>query len=322
MSDDLNYLKEADALLLGGSAIEIHPSTEVIHEVDGRLYAVPTEPWIKLSTAFRKKWLGKLKGSNLSVFLAIALHIDDKGEAYPSVETIAKETQYSEREVQRAVSELKDMGLLTVYRGMGINGTNLYTINAMASYGTSSPQTQVGDDLKSPPKVGDDSHVVSQTTPMSPEVEPLSRTINTRKEYLQKIEDRKEQTRQSISKFESRVSIPHLEEYPEDIRPVLEKFFLSFKISIPPIKSSQAGYWIKGARELEIACEGHPEVVIKEIKNEIDRRPARNKITIASPNSLIQMARAKVAELKMQAENRPFIPQAAELWIGGVRYEK
>jgi hypothetical protein len=147
-----------------------------------------------------------------------------------------------------------------------------------------------------------------------------------REEYLQKIEDHKGQTKQSITKYEERTNkIPHLGEYPEDTWPVLEKFCSLWKISLPSRKAMDYGYWVRGARDLNIACEEHPGIVLDSIKEDLTTRKRGYEVTIASPNSLINMARAKVGELKIKAENadKPFVPLgAAELWVGGVKYER
>ncbi len=136
-------------------------------------------------------------------------------------------------------------------------------------------------------------------------------------------EEYKEQTRQSLKKWEEKNIIPNIDKYPEDVRSILVKVCSIWKISCPPRKSADAGYWIKGARALEEACEGHPDVVLLEIQQDLTVRRHRNSVTIASPNSLVNMARAKVGELKVKAENKTIIPPGAqEVWIGGVRFER
>jgi predicted house-cleaning noncanonical NTP pyrophosphatase (MazG superfamily) len=157
-------------------------------------------------------------------------------------------------------------------------------------------------------------------------VKTNNKTINSkdikREEYLKSVEARKRETEESIKKFEEKNNIPHLGEYPEDVRHILTRIFSLWKIALPSRKSVQYGYWLRGARELDIVCEGHPDFVLDEIyKDESGKRPP-DRMTISSPKSLINMARAKVGELKIKSEERPYIPQgASEVWIGGVCFK-
>ena len=56
---------------------------------------------------------------NLLVLLAIADFADDAGRAFPSVETLAKKARLSERQVQRAIKELR------VAKEIEVAGTHL-----------------------------------------------------------------------------------------------------------------------------------------------------------------------------------------------------
>ncbi len=61
--------------------------------------------------------LAKLKGAPLAVYLAIGLHVNRNGIAYPSLETLSEKTGYSRRQVVRAIKKLTSMGLIGVERG-------------------------------------------------------------------------------------------------------------------------------------------------------------------------------------------------------------
>jgi len=60
--------------------------------------------------------LAKLKGAALSVYIAIGLHVNRNGEAWPSLDTLSKLTGYSKRQVQNAVKKLDGM-MMAVTRG-------------------------------------------------------------------------------------------------------------------------------------------------------------------------------------------------------------
>jgi hypothetical protein len=71
-------------------------------------------------------------GTARLVLLAIADHAgDDRREAFPSVSTLARKVRCSERTVQYAITELVDAGELTVLKGQGRHGCNVYRITQL-----------------------------------------------------------------------------------------------------------------------------------------------------------------------------------------------
>ena len=120
--------------MLGSGYMEIHPPSKIISGIVGQngLQEHKTQTWIKLSTSFRAV-MARLKGSRLSVFLCISLHINENNNCYPSLETIARETGYSRREVINAVHELEQDGFLTVIREG--KKSNLYHVDLAAAIG-------------------------------------------------------------------------------------------------------------------------------------------------------------------------------------------
>jgi hypothetical protein len=64
-----------------------------------------TAVFAKVDVAFRD-YLHLLKGAHLGVFLAIALHCNEEGWAWPSYATLARETGYSEDTIRRALAHL------------------------------------------------------------------------------------------------------------------------------------------------------------------------------------------------------------------------
>ncbi len=104
---------------------------------DGSTYT-RNDIFVKLSVTFRDKMLGKLKGAKLSVLLCIALHCGEDMEAFPSLATIAKETDYTEQSVRAAIKELEEAGLIEVVPRFQKNHgqtSNLYKVRGYLTMG-------------------------------------------------------------------------------------------------------------------------------------------------------------------------------------------
>lgn len=71
----------------------------------------------------------KQRGSSFVVLLMVANHAHSDGTgAYPSVETLARESRLSETQVHVHVRKLRKAGELAVEEGAGPKGTNLYSV--------------------------------------------------------------------------------------------------------------------------------------------------------------------------------------------------
>ena len=68
---------------------------------------------VQLSVRFREQQLRQLKGPILAVFLCVALHINEKGRAWPSIKLIAKETGYNKDTVYKCLAGLERMGYIS-----------------------------------------------------------------------------------------------------------------------------------------------------------------------------------------------------------------
>jgi len=68
---------------------------------------------VQLSVQFREKQLGQLKGPILGVFVCIALHINERGLAWPSIKLIARETGYNKDTVFKCLKKLELMGFIS-----------------------------------------------------------------------------------------------------------------------------------------------------------------------------------------------------------------
>ncbi len=71
-----------------------------------------TDFYIRLKLAFRDRALRLLRGSKLSVFLCLALHVGADGVSSPGIEKIMEETDYSRQSVCTALAELVKMGFV------------------------------------------------------------------------------------------------------------------------------------------------------------------------------------------------------------------
>lgn len=76
-------------------------------------------------------------GARLTL-LSIANHARHDGSgAWPSVDTIARESRLTAREVQLAIRKLEKLGELRVERGAGPRGTHLYSLSKMGGENSS-----------------------------------------------------------------------------------------------------------------------------------------------------------------------------------------
>jgi Fic family protein len=102
-----------------------------------------TEVYVKIKTAFREKALRLLKGPKLSCFLCVALHIDAKGESYPSIDRIVELTGYSRPTVCRALNELVRDGFIEKTRRN--KESTLYAIKGYIWYGKEPKPVLLGE---------------------------------------------------------------------------------------------------------------------------------------------------------------------------------
>ena len=87
---------------------------------------------IQLSVAFREKQLRQLKGPILGVFICIALHINERGRAWPSIALIAKETGYNKDTICKCLRKLELRGYISrvqqTDKGTGKFRSNVYQL--------------------------------------------------------------------------------------------------------------------------------------------------------------------------------------------------
>lgn len=169
MSDDriVTTTEINDALEMAGLPLVQfeRPSVQLIDTGRGTFKTVTTAGWIKFGIAFRNV-MHQLKGAKLAVYMAICLHVNEDGESWPAMRTLAIETGYDKGTVTQAISELEEIpGLMDIVRRPGTS--NLYR-PAFAVYGK--PVHTPPENAYTPPRK------------MRTEVEPLSRTKEVEKD--------------------------------------------------------------------------------------------------------------------------------------------
>jgi len=93
-----------------------------------------TDFYIRVKTAFRYRALAMCKGAPLSVLNCLWLHQNAKHVAFPSIETIMKQTNYSRGAVCSAIAKLVRLGLIA--KRPRHNQTTEYVIKAYAWFGS------------------------------------------------------------------------------------------------------------------------------------------------------------------------------------------
>lgn len=126
------------------SSFEIHGPARLIRDHDGRLEKTRAAPWIKLTVEFRKSMLRQLKGSQLSIFLCLALHINEDNKSWPSLDMISEETGYSVRAVQDNLKKLHERGWVNITSGLEHGSVNTYQLCEAVAIGRKAPYMGVG----------------------------------------------------------------------------------------------------------------------------------------------------------------------------------
>ena len=75
-------------------------------------------------------------GGNLLLLLALADYANDRGECWPSVDTLARKARVTDRHARRILRELVDAGELEIRTGAGRNGVNVYRLRGQTEKDT------------------------------------------------------------------------------------------------------------------------------------------------------------------------------------------
>ena len=123
-------------------ALGIAQEQETYVRPDGTTYT-REDIYVRLYVPFRDQMLRKLKGPKLSVYLCIALHCGKGMESWPSLQTIMKETGYSNRAVIDAIRDLSEMGMIDVLQvgDPKTHQASRYLVKGYLAMGASEPSS-------------------------------------------------------------------------------------------------------------------------------------------------------------------------------------
>lgn len=142
----------------------------------------PTDRCERMSIAVSTKvWRhSRLKGTSLLILLALADWSDDEGRSFPSIRSLAGKARISERQTQKQLDHLRQLGELEVHLGMGPvsqgGRSNLYRIRlegyevGEGASPTSPPVTRDGVSRTTRRGVTGDRKGVSSATPNTSEI--------------------------------------------------------------------------------------------------------------------------------------------------------
>ncbi len=255
-----------DALIMAGfPIIQFEPPAQQIIKTDRGFRTVTTLGWIKLALQFRNI-LADLKGAKLAVYIAICLHVNESGKAWPSITTLCAETGYERASVIKAVKEIKEMGIMGVFKDRG--KSNKYT-PAHAAYGENTPKPTSSENNTS-------TSSEKRTTPVAksePEVEPISRT----KEEETTISRKRERTPLELELSELQSLFSELTGIPEP----------SPKDRSAPVR------WFQPIRKIQTVCNGQSAECIKRAVSKM----RNDGLTISAPQSIEKNSIAAYGEI-------------------------
>src|SRR5512135_349660 len=104
-------ISRLDAVTRPEPTVIIHHGEE-FYISDNGAQETKRSTYVKFSVKFREAQLAQLKGATLGVFICLALHIEQDGTCFPSVNLICKETGYNRDTVFDALSKLEFRGYI------------------------------------------------------------------------------------------------------------------------------------------------------------------------------------------------------------------
>lgn len=272
--------------------------------------------------------VSKAEGPGLLLMLAIADYARDDGTgAYPSLATLAKKTRMDRRRVIRITKLLELSGELTVDRKGSKWGTNEYAI----VLGSDILTPEQVDDEKAGSGLGDtstgglgDTRVVVRVTPDT---------------LLNRHESQEAADAASPGRFERPDHVPNrmagiaralagaadravtddfleIQEYPEDLRPVLRAMVETFPVPVPEFRSSKGKFWAGEARAMAVALQGFDMAeVFGRVKDRTGK--AREHIPIQGPQSLYAFVADEIRVMRTERQTNRKPKQWVTLGDGG-----
>ena len=215
----------------------------------------------------------KQEGTKLLLLLALADFARDDGRAWPAVATLAKKARCKKRNAQYILRELVKIGEIEIDKRAGPNGTNLYRII-------------VGVQPIAPPTSGGEmqSSVGGGATQRTERVQPIAPEPSlTIKEPLK---DSRSKTKRSTN---------------NRVRKALEEQFIQSTRLKPPLlntakqKKAAGELWWAPLREIA-ELSAWDELFGRSLISRTVQQMRKDKLTISSPKSIMNVARSIVAE--------------------------
>lgn len=259
---------------------------------------------------------------------------------YASVQTIADKLNISYQTAFTHLKELVDAGYIEDLTPEYTNRPHNYRVTGKAGIRTVSEsydeiydvkECSLADREHSPldrehSLADGDKDTIKETNKETTERRAQKNLQEDRDAYLQKIENHKQQTRESLAKSAKHNLTDGLENYPEDIRDTLDVVCKLWNFRPPrgrnPAKNKSMADWIKSGQELSDACGEFGVNVLENIREDFEKyMHSHNGLapyTVSSPRSLVNMARGKAAEMRTPKEHN--MPNMEIYYGNGKKY--
>lgn len=269
-----------------------------------------------------RQYLHHFKGARLAVLMAISLHADEQGQAYPSYDLLQKETGYQRDTIARALDDLTKMvvegsRVLLRYRLRDeqgqYTGSNRYIIfptpDEVTQYGSSEPELEnqtlvvLEPELENPEVVFSDSNINHNLTESKEQV--LNAPGFTAGYMGAQVKNPRAAL--ALAKYEQRQAeqAQDLSQWPEDCRPWVEVLAGLWGLPVPERprsgKGGQYAEWIREIRGLAAACGEYGTNVLYQVHGDYMTESVKAggpPYIVARPAALTRAATGKAAWLR------------------------
>jgi len=290
--------------------------------------------------------LCKFSGAKLAVFMCIALHSDQEGLSFPSINTISRETGYATSTVTEALNDLckltidnhRILARTSRTKKDGSNTSNLYMIfpseNELTEIGLSPmPETGIAPipktgvppipEIEIPPIPNSDIPPIPE---IGNEVKPLNLNINhslSLAEAPEKSEPPEQPVHRTTAKrkgdlvdgalaYSRNSNDPDVSAFPEELQPILKEFCRLWSLQPPKPDRTKGGpyaNWILQGRMLKEALGEFGAAALPAVYEAWKKF----KYDVGQPRSILNSARSTTGKLRSEAQEtvkEPEVDQA------------
>jgi len=255
-------------------------------------------------------WEIDLTHSQQSILLAMAEHAEHDGsKVFPSVARIAWKTNYSDRQVRRVMSELREMKILVIAKESNRYRPREYKINISAGKKKKPFRADIvsslGDEEDSTPTSRTDMGVIPEPSDLTPESTRADIATATRADIAMSADSsltvNESSLKDSRSKTERGTNNRGIKKKHDKIRGALEKQFIDSTNLDPPLlntikqKNAAGTLWWDPLREIAKLAKWDELHGCSLISRTVQQM-RRDKLTISSPKSILNVAKAIEAE--------------------------